>query len=420
MKKVVLTLLGLVVVALLGATTWISQQSTQLHDVLMAQVAASGLAHEESSRFEAGWLSAQSQGRLRLADSFCKGCEVIDYQGRIHHGLGAILSGELALASAEYQLMWPQLPIEPALPPLRLRAQQRFSDGFTPALRAELALDASAHTYDSGAHIWKLEHDSLDGLVRPGHLELTSPHIALSRDEVSWLKLDQLTLQAAAADRLMVEARVHGAVIPPWDWSGQDLNLNYTQYGISRNLNFDMLLKVPSGTLGAQATHGPMDAALHVERLNVTATRAFFSELPRLLSNQVSGAARMMGLLSLYSVHGPGFFAEHPAMRLKVGDLPLPRGLADLDIQLVVTEHTRRPPMHPMEWRRALQGQVDITAPPQRLAAWWRWASVFVNYVTGLPRSYDALKQQGWVQEQADGRDRLMMIFDPEHGVQQP
>lgn len=420
MKRAALTLLGLALLVLLGATTWIARLSPQLHDVLMAQVEASGLAEDESSQFDAGWLNAHSQGRLRLADSFCKGCDVLDYKGVIRHGLGALLSGDVALASADYTLSWPQLPLDPALPPLRMRAQQALRDGLTPALRATLALDASAHGYDSGTHRWQIEHGGVAGQIRPGHLTLSSPRLTLTRDDTLWLTLDQLALQAAAADRLMLEAELDTLAIAPWDWQGRSLALDYTQYGITHNLNFDLRLALSKGQLGDQPEHGALSAALHVERLNLTATRAFISELPRLLSNQVSGAARMMGLLSLYSVHGPGFFAEHPALTLHASDVPLLHGQADIDVNLAVTAQTRRPPMHPMEWRRALQGRVDIVAPPQHLSAWWHAAASFVNYVTGLPRDYHSLKQQGWVEEQTDGRDRLLIVLDPQQGPRKP
>ncbi len=418
MTRFALGLLALAAVLLLGATTWIARQGPQLHSMLMTQIAASGLAREATSDFQAGWLSAHSQGRLRLAESFCKGCEVLDYQGTIHHGLGALLHGNLALASAEYALIWPQLPVEPALPPLQLSAQQRFSDGFEPTLRAELALPPSAHAYDSGVHQWQIEHAGLRGHIRPTSLHLASPQIELGRDATNWLMLKQLGVQASAADRLMVHADLAAAAIPPWDWQGQDIALRYNQYGVTHNLSFDLLAEVPRGQLGDQPVHKASHAALHVERLNVNATRAFISELPRLMSGQVSGAARMMGLLSLYSVHGPGFFAEHPQAHLQVRDLPLPLGLADMDIDLAVTAQTRRPPMHPLEWRRALQGRIDISAPAQRLASWWDTAAVMMNYITGLPRDYRSLKQQGWVTRLPDGRDRLVIILDPDNGPQ--
>ena len=418
MTRLALSLLIIAALAVLGTTTWIARQGPQFHSLLMAQIAASGLAHETSSDFQAGWLSAHSRGRLQFADSFCKGCEVLDYNGSIHHGLGALLHGDVALASAEYALIWPQLPIEPALPPLQLSAQQRLSDGFQPALRAELALPASAHTYDSGVHQWRIAHGGLAGHIRPDALQLLSPSIGLERDASSWLELQQLSLEAAAADRLRVNADVATADIPAWHWQGQDVALRYTQYGITRNLNFDLVADVARGQIGDSPGHQASQAALHVERLNLSATRAFITELPRLMSRQVSGAARMMGLLSLYSMHGPGFFAEHPQARLQIRDLPLPRGLADVDIDLAVTEQTRRPPMHPMEWRRALQGRIDITAPPQRLAGWWDMAALMMNYITGLPRDYRDLKRQGWVSRQPDGRDRLVIILDPDNGPQ--
>lgn len=418
MTRLVVSLVALLALLLVGTTSWVARQGPQLHSMLMTQIAASGLAHEATSDFQTGWLSAHSQGRLRLADSFCQGCEVLDYQGTIHHGLGALLHGDLALASAEYALIWPQLPLEPALPPLQLSAQQRISDGFEPALRAELALPASAHAYATDAHQWRIEHAGLSGQIRPTALQLASPEIELGRDATRWLKLEQLGLQASAADRLMVSADLAAAEIPPWDWRGQDIALRYTQYGVTRNLNFDLLADVPRGQLGDLPAHQASHAALHVERLNLNATRAFISELPRLMSGQVSGAARMMGLLSLYSVHGPGFFAEPPQARLRVRDLPLPRGLADVHIDLAITAQTRRPPMHPLEWRRALQGRIDISAPAQRLASWWEMAAVMMNYITGLPRDYRSLQQQGWVTRQPDGRDRLVIILDPDNGPQ--
>lgn len=418
MRKFLLASSALLLAVLLGATAWIARVSPDYHAALMQQIAQSGLAVEQHADYRGGLLQAHSSGRLQLADSYCPGCGVVDYAGTVYHGLGSVLHGHAAWASAEYALKWPDLPLDPALPPLTLRAQQALADGFEPALKAQLSLARSQHTISTQAHDYQLQNGGLEGEIQPGRLALHSPGLSLARDGTPWLELQALTLQAAAGEKLMVSGQAPSIQLPLWNWQGQKLKLDYLQQGGSKKLDIDLQLAVDGGRLG-QSTHDKSKAELSVQRLNLDATRAFARELPRLLSPQTTGAARMLGLFSLYSVHGPGFFAPHPALHLQGQDIPLPQGLMSLDIKLAVTEQTRRPPMHPLEWQRALQGRIEIKAPPQHLASGWHWAAQFVNYVTGLPRDYAQLKQQGWVTTMDDGRDHLLIVLDPLTGPRQ-
>ena len=388
----------------------------------MVQIAQSGLAVDQQVNFEPGLLSARGQGRFELADSFCRGCEVLDYTAEIRHGLGAWLAGKAAWASADYALSWPQLPITPPLPALQVNAAQRFVDGLRPALHAQLEMPASAHEFNTQKfntreHQYGLSQQGLSGQIKPGYLQLNSPALEVQRDAHAWLGLQGISLEAAAAENLLLSSQVESLTIPAWQWQGKALALNYQQHGNSQKLDINLDATLQNGQLQNQPPHGEVRSSVKIERLNVVSTQAFASELPRLLSPQLTGAARMIGLFSLYSVHGPGFFAEHPALHWQAQKVPLIHGFADINIKLAVTPETRRPPMHPVEWQRALQGRVEITAPSQHLAAWWNWASMFVNYVTGLPRDYASLKQQGWVTPQADGRDKLLFVLDPAVGV---
>lgn len=418
MKKLIAACGGLLVLLALvftGAVAWLSQD---FHAALMRQIAQSGLAQAQEQQFMPGLLRAHNSGRLQLAQSYCAGCGVLEYQGTLYHGLGTLLQGPLALASADYQLQWPELPLQPALPPLQLRARQALSHGLTPALKAKLTLPASRHTLTSTQHDYQLQQDGLSGEIRPSQLQLNSPGFALARDGQDWLQLQHSHWQAAASDQLTLNAQVSQLAIPLWRWQGEKLSLDYRQQGSSKRLHASLKATVQSGQLDDVA-HDKASAQLQLQRLNLDATLAFARELPRLFSPQTTGAARMLGLFSLYSVHGPGFFAPHPALSLSAKDVPLDGGLLDMQVDLAVTKQTTSPPMHPLEWRQALRGHIDISAPPQQLASLWHWAAPLMHYITGLPQSYRQMQQQGWVENLPDGRQRLRITLDPDTGPRQ-
>ncbi len=403
---------SLLLVLSLGVTVWVAQLSKDFHTALMAQIAQSGLARESASDYQSGWLKSQHAGRLQLAQSYCPGCDVLDYAGAVYHGIGTLLSGHAGLVSAAYTLQWPKLPVEPAVPPLQLQASQGLLDGLQTNLAARLTLPASQHSWQTPTHTYALNQGGLKGSIAPGALQLRNPQLQLHRDQNHWLSMQDLQLQAAAAEALMLDLRSAQLQLPLWSWQGEDFQLDYRQQGGSQALDLQLQLDLARGTLAGKP-HTRAQADLQIDRLNLDDTLAFARELPRLLAPQTTGAARMLGLFSLYSVHGPGFFAAKPALRLRAEDVPLPQGLMQLQINLAVTAQTQRPPMHPLEWQRALQGRIDITAPAAHLAQGWRWAAQFISYITGLPTDYSRLKQLGWVKSLPDGRDRLLIVLDP-------
>jgi hypothetical protein len=417
MRRFLLGLGALLVLLVLAGTSMVATQTPAVHAALMQQIARSGLAQDQDVEFENGWLSAHSQGRIQLAASLCASCQALDYQGTIHHGLGAWLVGDLALASAHYQISMPELPIEPALPPLNIRAQQRLDR----VLMAHIMMPASAHRYRSGpAHSFLMAQGGIGGSLKPDQLNLELPALSLSRDEFLWFTASSVSMQAAAEQSLRITGEAQILQIPEWDWIGQHLQLSYKQAHIKDDLSFDLNLNLAKGRIGQQAEHPPAQAALQVENLNLVATQAFMQELPRLMADSTPAAARMLGLFSLYSVHGPDFFSSEPALALHMEALPLTQGSAEVQIQIRVTPGTRRPPMHPLEWRRALQGRVDIRAPRWQLKVWWQNVSAFITPITGLPRSYAELLNRGWATTEADGRDRLYFELDPLSGPRRP
>ncbi|MGJ8668019.1 MAG: hypothetical protein ACSHXK_00910 [Oceanococcus sp.] len=409
--------LALLVLGVLGSGL-IAYLGADFHAALMQQIAQSGLAVEQDNQYQSRGLTASHHGQLQLSDSYCPGCGMMQYDGTIYHGLGTLLDQTFALASARYQVQWPELALEPALPPLQLRAQQGLFDGFAAALQAQLSLPESSHIMRNTEHAYRLEQGGVQGQLKAGHVNASSARLAISRNEQAWLQLTDIILSAAADEKLILGGEVAQTQIPAWQWQGDNLTLNYQQQGSSQRLDAALSLHIEKGRL-SQQTHGKASADLNLQRLNLQSTLAFARELPALLAPQTSSAARMLGLFSLYSIHGPGFFSPHPTMRLKADAIPLALGQLEVDITLAVTPQTRRPPMHPLEWRRALQGRIKITAPAQHLAFGWHKAASFVHYITGLPTSYQELKQHGWVKTQPDGRDQLLIVLDPETGPRQ-
>ena len=413
LKKFIIGGAGLLSLGLLGSTL-IATVSADLHTALMQQIAQSGLATEQDNHYQSHWLTATHRGQLQLADSYCPGCGAMQYDGKLYHGLASLLDQTLAVASAEYQILWPDLPLEPALPAVNLQAQQGLFSDFSQGPDTEIWLAASQHRITSQRY--HLQQQGVQGELKAGQLQLHSPAIEVMRDRQAWFELLQPSLSAIASDQLMLSGTAEQAELPQWQWQGEQLQLHYQQSGRSQGLNADLSLQVEQGRL-AETAHQASKARMAVQRLNVPATMAFARELPVLLSDQTRGAARMLGLFSLYSLHGPSFFAPQPALQLQGEDIPLPLGRLDMDISLAISEQTKRPPMHPMEWRQALQGQIKITAPRAHLAQVWQWAANGMNYITGLPGSYQQLLQQQWVKPQSDGRDQLIIIFDPKTGA---
>lgn len=396
----------------LASTGFLAWLSPRLHADVMQQIAASGLAEEQTRETESGFFSAAHRGSLRFAASYCPACELMQYHGRSFHALGTLSTSQPALASLDYGLSWPQLPLEPALPELRLNAHRQLFDGFDKPLQAELKLAAGAHSWTQADRALNIQHDGLLGQIQPGQLSLRLPQLAVARPEGAVFELDSLQIRAAAADKLTLTGAAQKLNLPLLDWQAQGLELSYQQQGGLEQLDASMTLRTNSSLLDG-STHDASQGEIDLNRLNLKASLAFARELPRLFSPEVSGAARMLGLFSLYSVHGPAFFASKPAIALSAKAVPVPNGQAEFDIKLRVTEETRRPPMHPMEWRRALAGHVDITAPSQQLAQFWNWASQFISFATGLPGSYADLREQGWVVKLADGRENLAFQLDP-------
>ncbi len=408
-----LTAAGVAATLLLLGTAVIATQTPRAHTALMQQLAASGLAAEQSSHFEPGWLRSRSNGSLRLSSALCSGCDQLEYQGTVYQGLGAWLAGEFSPLHLNYQLRLPQLPIEPGLPPLALAARPGLS-----GLHASLALPASSHAHDTRAHAWRISQDGVAGDLAPGRLQLRLGQLVLQRDSASVLDLDQLALQAAADEQVYLSLSSHSLEVPPWSWQAERPRARYRQRRDGQRLDLSLEFEVPAGRVANQNDHPPVLGELDIRQLDVPATRAFAERLPALLSPQTPAAARMFGLLSLYSVHGPAFFAAAPQLSLQAQELPLTGGPGKIALELAVTPGLRHPPMHPQEWRQALKGTVDVSAPPRHLAAWWDTAADLVSTVTGLPRSYASLQEQGWVRMLPDGRERLYFRLDPALGPQ--
>lgn len=413
LRRILIGLSGLCLV-IGGCSALIASQTASVHARLMRQIAASGLAQDQDVRFEPAWLHARSHGRLRLNESLCRNCPALAYQGTIHQGLGAWLMGDFALLSADYRLDLPQPALQPPLPQLGVHAEQ----GVTGPLRAALSLAASRHAWLGATHHYAFEHSGVSGWIQGPQLNLNLSALAVSRDNSPWFQFQGMEVQAAATQGFGLGMGAANFAIPAWDWEARDVRLEYQQQRARDQLDMQLTLNAPSSDSGGNNQRPPTDAQLRIQRLDIPATRAFARELPALLAPDTSAAARMLGLFSLYSLHGPGFFAARPALQFDSTSLPLASGFADTSIALAVTPAgAGRPPLHPLEWRRALQGQIDIQAPRAQLQRWWTWAGALVGAVTGLPRSYEALLEQGWARAQADGRDRLFFVLNPAIGV---
>lgn len=410
MKALLISATVAMALLLLG-TALIATQTPRAHEALMAQLATSGLAREQASAFQPGWLSSHSSGSLRLASALCEGCDQLEYEGTVRQGLGAWLAGQFTPLHLDYQLRLPSLPVEPALPPLALTARAGLS-----GLRASLSLPPSSHAHETQAHAWQFSQDGIAGALTPGRLQLALGQLRLQRDKAAILDLQQLELQAAADEQVHLRLASQALDVPPWSWQAEQPSARYRQRRDGQRLDLALELAIPGGQVAGQEHHPPLSGELEIRQLDLPATRAFAERLPALLSPQTPAAARMFGLLSLYSVHGPAFFAAAPQLDLQAQDLPLTGGPGTLALRLAVTPGLRRPPMHPQEWRQALDGVVDVSAPPHHLAAWWAFSADLVNTITGLPRSYAVLREQGWVQALPDGRDRLYFRLEPPHG----
>lgn len=413
MKALLISTAVAIALLLLG-TALIASQTPRAHEALMAQLAASGLVREQDGSVHPGWLRSRSSGRLRLTSALCQGCDQLAYEGTVHQGLGAWLRGQLSPLQLDYRLRLPQLPVEPALPPLALSARAGLS-----GLQAQLKLPASSHAHQTQAHAWQLSQDGFAGALTPGRLQLQLGALQLQRDEAAFLNLQQLDLQAAADEQVHLSLQGQALDVPPWSWQAEQPSVRYRQRRDGQRLDLELELAIPGGQVAGHGPHPPLGGTLDIRQLDLPATRAFAERLPALLSPQTPAAARMFGLLSLYSVHGPAFFAAAPRLDLQARELPLTGGPGEIDLQLAVTPGLRRPPMHPQEWRQALNGRIDVTAPPEHLAAWWDVAADLVSTVTGLPRSYAGLREQGWVRALPDGRDRLYFQLEPPLGPRQ-
>ena len=385
-------------------TLWIGWQAEQLHARLMGDIQATGLAQERDTRFVRGWLRSRSEGSLALAPSLCAACERLDYHGTLHQGVGTLLAGQPALALVDYRLSLPRLPLEPALPSLDLLA--RVGLAREPRLNAQLAAPPSQHRLATAAHDYDIDQQGLAGTFDGEQLHLQLPGLALRRDARPWLGLDDVAIAARAAPAVEVDGQVGSLSIPAWNWQARSLRLRYQQPELGRRLSFRLDLSSPGGTVAGR-DHAASALLLAIDRLDLAATRAFAAELPRLLDPATSRAARMLGLLSLYGLHGPALFGAAPQLRLEAEALPLPEGPAEVLVDLRVRPGLTRPPMHPQQWRQALEARVDVQASPQRLAQWWALLSPAVHHVTGLPLSYPALEADGWIQAGDAGRARL-------------
>ena len=388
----------------LAGTALVAVKSPAVHTALMQRIAASGLAAEQQGEFRPGLLRAHSAGRIGLHDSLCGQCAPLHYEGTVHHGLGAWLAGDFAPASAEYALRWSAN--DDASPALRLRADLNWQG----ALAADLSMPAWTWT----AADFRFRQDGLEGQLVPGQLRLQSPGWLLLRADSPWLRIEQPRLEAAAADDVQALLRAVHVEVAAWQWRGQDLELSYRQDELARRLGFEASLAVAAGGYAGRAGHGPVAAELNIARLDLESTQAFARELPGLLAQGTSRAMRMLGLMSLYSLHGPAFFSSAPQLQLHIPAMPLPDGEARIAIDLRVREGVRRPPMHPLEWQQALSGSVELVAPREVLQGWWQNIAGVATLVTGLPRDYRRLIQGGWVRARDDGRDRLVMVLGDE------
>lgn len=402
MRRALLGLGLLLATMAVVATILISLQAERLHGELMDNVARTGLARDLQPQFERGWLSSQNQGQLALANSLCGACEQLNYRGELRHGLGVLLAGQIGLASADYQISLPQWPVTPALPDWQLSALF----GLDQRLLATLAAPASQHEWRTENHRYAAQQQGIDGQFDGRELALQAPRIALARDDQPWLVLESATLQARADPAVSLLGQIATLSVPGWDWQTRELQLDYRQAELGRRLSFDLSAQTPGGQIADRA-HASSAAALKVERLDLDASRAFLAEMPRLLDPATSRTARLFGLLSLYSLHGPALFGAAPRIEFNASALPLPEGPAEIELLVQVKSGLARPPMQPQQWLEALDAVIDVHAPPQRLAAWWQAAAGAIHYITGLPSHYAQLRSQGWVITDPQGRDHL-------------
>lgn len=403
--------IALMVAALLS-TSWIASQSPGMHAGLMQQLGNSGLIRPIDHTFESGWLTASSHGAMLLSEDLCAGCGALEYVGTVNHGMGAWLKGKAAWASLDYRIHLPELPLQPALPKLELEAWQAFA-----GLQAALRLAASSHMIQGPVRRYQLEQDGLQGRLEPTRLRLQSPGWRLARNQSPFIDLEGLRIQAHSRDTLDVTADIQRLHLPAWQWSAYQTRARYQQAADGQQVDLELELAWPVSELNDESSEQATRSELRVTRLHLPASQAFARELPRLLSPKTSPAGRMLGLLSLYSVHGPAFFGAGPALRLVSEQLPLTDGPMDIDIQLAVKPGLRRPPMHPREWQQALSGHVDIRAPREQLQALWNQVGSPLSYITGLPSRYSELQRQGWVGVEADGRERLYFQLHATRGL---